>query len=283
MKSRSYLKFFYLLFLLAIGFLIERGHSYYFLSYTKKVRHSLHPLFRQSGTLGHGLGVVGTLFMILLLTYSLRKRWRLMRNWGNLNTWLEIHIFLGLTGPVLVLFHTNFRFFGLVAISFWAMMLVVLSGIIGHYIYQLIPHSLSGMELGRIELEAEEIGLTFAIRKLLPPDHAFWNFIHDLEQHHTEVSGLRSFLLFFDALSLRLKLKKVIKKMPEKLDPKSRKNLIRLIVRRQMLIRRMGLLESTRKILHNWHLIHKPFVFIMFLVLIIHVYIAIKMGYRWIL
>ncbi len=66
-----------------------------------------------------------------------------------------MHIFLGITGPVLVCFHTVLKLSGIVALSFWSMVLVVLSGIIGKYIYELIPHSLSGMELNRIELEAE--------------------------------------------------------------------------------------------------------------------------------
>ena len=73
-----------------------------------------------------------------------------------------------------MLFHSVFKFSGIVAIAFWSMALVVASGVVGKYIFTLIPRSLSGMELNRIELEAEEIGLTFEMRKLLPAAHPFW-------------------------------------------------------------------------------------------------------------
>ena len=106
--------------------------------------------------------------MLLLLLYSVRKRFHFARKWGNLNVWLSAHIFLGFAGPVLVLFHTVFKFSGIVAIAFWSMVLVVASGVVGKFIFALIPRSLSGMELNRIEMEAEEIGLTFEMRKLLP-------------------------------------------------------------------------------------------------------------------
>ena len=40
---------------------------------------------------------------------------------------------------MLVLFHTAFKFGGIVAVSFWSMVAVFLSGIIGRFIYIQIP------------------------------------------------------------------------------------------------------------------------------------------------
>ena len=45
--------------------------------------------------------------------------------------WLEFHIFLCTVGPLLVLYHTAFKFGGIVSVSFWSMVLVVLSGVAG--------------------------------------------------------------------------------------------------------------------------------------------------------
>ena len=45
------------------------------------------------------------------------------------------------------MYHTTFKFGGIVAISFWSMTAVVLSGIIGRYIYNQIPKNIAGNEL----------------------------------------------------------------------------------------------------------------------------------------
>lgn len=272
----------YVLFFLAFAALIVWGQGYYFAPLAKKVRHGLHPVLRQSGTLGHFLGILGSLFMLLLLLYSIRKRFRFARHWGQLNSWLSVHIFLGITGPVMVLMHTVFRFSGIVSLAFWSMVLVVLSGVIGKYIYELIPRSLSGMELNRIELEAEEIGLTFEMRKLIPSGHRFWTLLAENEGAAAPPSMFSSLFLFVEQIRTRRTFSRLLKEFPE-IGPAKRKTLLGLVVKRRMFLRKAQLLKQTMKIVHYWHLVHKPFVIIMFLILMIHVYIAVKMGYVWIL
>lgn len=272
-----------MLFFAAVVYLFIFGSSYYTAPVARKVRHTLHPLLRQSGSLGHLLGILGSIFMILLLLYSIRKRFRFAQKMGNLNTWLQVHIFLGITGPVLILFHTVFKFSGIVSIAFWSMVLVVASGIIGKYIYELIPRSLSGMELNRIELEAEEIGLTFEIRKLIPADHLFWKYLSDLESKEHKPGLLEPLLLYLEPLKLHRRFRPVMKEFERNgLDKKKRKRLMSLLTKRRLIHRKARLLQQTLKILHYWHLLHKPFVIIMFLILVIHIYVSVKMGYAWI-
>jgi len=81
-----------------------------------------------------------------------RKRYRYLYRFGILKHWLEFHIFLCTLGPILVLFHTAFKFGGLVAISFWSMVAVFLSGIIGRFIYIQIPRAIDGRELSDDEV-----------------------------------------------------------------------------------------------------------------------------------
>ena len=56
-------------------------------------------------------------------------------------------------GPILVLFHTAFKFGGIVSISFWSMVAVFLSGIIGRFIYIQIPRTIEGRELSLSEIK----------------------------------------------------------------------------------------------------------------------------------
>jgi hypothetical protein len=281
MKMRLGLKAVYVVFFLAVAGLFWFGKDYYLASSSRRVRLPLHPVLRQSGTVGHLLGILGVLFMVLLLGYSLRKRLRFMWTWGNANDWLEVHIFLGISGPVLVLLHTAFKFSGIVSVSFWSMALVVASGVVGRYIYQSIPRSISGTELNRIELEAEEIGITYELRKRIPHGHPFWDRMADFEKSlRATLSGpVRS---LGEGFRLRATFNRAVKKT-KALRPSERRKLLKLVLRREKLIRRKQFLDRSQKILYYWHLFHLPFVILMFLILAVHIYVSVKMGNTWVL
>ena len=61
-----------------------------------------------SGT-GYWLGIVGSILMLLLLLYPLRKRIRATGLLGSVALWFRLHMMLGLVGPMLILFHANFQ------------------------------------------------------------------------------------------------------------------------------------------------------------------------------
>ena len=104
---------------------------------------------------GHLLGILGTVFMIMAETlYSIRKRMGLVR-FGQVRHWLSFHIFTGIVGPALVLLHTGFEFRGLAGFTTLLMILVVLSGFLGRYIYTAVPRTLAGVEVDRRLLEEE--------------------------------------------------------------------------------------------------------------------------------
>jgi hypothetical protein len=137
------------------------------------------------------------------------------------------------------------------------------------------------MELNRIELEAEEIKLTFEIRKLLLPGNPFWKILARLDQSGSGVLKPGSPLAFRESARSKNRLRKALKEA-RLLSPKQRRNLLKLIVTRQNLVRRKQFMEKAMKILHYWHVLHIPFVIILFLVLLVHVYVTVAMGYRWI-
>ncbi len=85
--------------------------------------------------LSYSLGWLGFSTMALTNAYIIRKRVPQLGKVGNLQGWLDWHIFFGLLGPTLILFHCNFKVGGLVAISFWSMVISFLSGIVGRYFY----------------------------------------------------------------------------------------------------------------------------------------------------
>jgi len=96
--------------------------------------------------MGIAYGVLGTLSILVLLYFGVRKR-SYRSTFGTLEAWLQSHVYLGLLAAVLILFHTGFRFQDKVAISAFAVLLVVVvSGIWGALAYTTVPRRLTEVE-----------------------------------------------------------------------------------------------------------------------------------------
>ncbi len=108
------------------------------------------------------MGVIGSAMMLVMLLYSARKRLDSWQKWGSIASWLDIHIFFGIFGPLFVILHSTFKVNGLVAISFYSMIAVALSGILGRYLYLQIPRNIRGHELSIQDLEAFNARSDFA-------------------------------------------------------------------------------------------------------------------------
>ena len=112
-------------------------------------------LTAQSGP-GYALGILGTVAMLLLLLYPLRKRLRGMRNWGAMKHWFRAHMILGVLGPALILFHSNFRTGSLNAtVAVFSMLLVATSGFVGRYLYSKIHYGLYGKRMTLTQLRED--------------------------------------------------------------------------------------------------------------------------------
>lgn len=119
---------------------------------------------------GHGIGIIGFLLMLMTETlYSLRKRSRSVK-WGRMSTWLQVHIFMGLVGPFMVLLHSSWKFNGLAGVTTLLTVIIVVSGFIGRYIFTRIPRTLDGLEIeGTLSQEALK-----QARRLM----ALWHTVH---------------------------------------------------------------------------------------------------------
>jgi len=110
--------------------------------------------------IGYWLGIVGGVAMLLLLTYPLRKKWRPMRKMGSVKYWFRVHMFLGLLGPILILFHSNFALGSINStVAFFSMLLVAGSGVVGKYFYLKIHYGLYGKHATMDDLK-EDLQLT---------------------------------------------------------------------------------------------------------------------------
>jgi hypothetical protein len=107
----------------------------------------------QSG-LGYALGIVGGSAMLVLLVYPLRKRFRVLSFIGTTKRWFQAHMALGIAGPVLILFHSNFSLGATNSnVALVCMLVVSGSGLFGRYFYAHIHHGLHGRKASLNELK----------------------------------------------------------------------------------------------------------------------------------
>lgn len=225
-----------------------------------------------AGLIGHTLGIVGFLLMLSTETlYSIRKRVPNF-NYGRTSVWLQVHIFTGLVGPYLVLLHTGGRFNGLAGILTLVTLIVVLSGLIGRYIYTAVPRSVDGAELTAAELEQQIARAERQLKKLGFDRSAMGepNGGSDLSRH--------GWLLVLGRPVLRWRQKRQVRWEIQKLGAAGEAKaaqLEELLAQRQQLEMEIHSLAATRRLLALWHLFHVPLGGVLFTLAFIHIAAAL--------
>jgi len=279
--------FLYLAGFTVLAIAIFYGYSYYMLPLVERPYAQLHFLFKPGGNIGHGLGIVGSIMLLLLFLYSARKRELFGLRFGQMRNWLNIHIFFGICGPLLITLHTSFKFNGIVSISYYAMIAVALSGILGRYVYMQIPRTVAGEALTREQITQLDRHLT---KKLIEQ----FELSPALFQDILAISGTRSatkrhaiavlfVTLFHDVKRpfLFRKLKKNLRARNMHLSPRAFKTLLFLAKQKSLLLRKQTFIDAMNEIFHYWHVIHRPFAYVMIIIMFIHIAVAVAFGYRW--
>lgn len=265
--------------------LLRSGLSYYLTPLIERPRHPGYWELKPGGGRGHLLGIIGSAMMVVMLGYTLRKRWRPMRRLGALSHWLDFHIWLGIWGPVLVILHSSFKVQGLVAISFWSMIAVATSGVFGRFLYVQIPRAHSGVELDLEEVRAldREMSRSLVEEKGVRPE-----VLDAVDRIVEATSNTRQPLLLllarmtYQPLLLRLRVRRVLAPTLARLGrgPAAR-HLRRRVLRKASLHRRLLLWGRLKELFHYWHVLHKPFAVLMYLFMVVHIAVAWATGYAW--
>lgn len=94
---------------------------------------------------GYVLGILGTLLIIVLMLLAVRKR-QYQRPMGRLDTWMRIHVCLGIITCMVVGMHAGFMMAGTISITLTVVfVLVIVSGFIGTALYEIFPHTIVRM------------------------------------------------------------------------------------------------------------------------------------------
>jgi len=282
---------------IAIAFLLVvavYGFDYYTLSAGARPFSPKHVLLRPSGAIGIKLGIVGVGMFFLIYFYYFRKRWGWLASIGTTTHWLDFHIVLGVTAPIVIAFHAAFKFRGIAGMAFWIMVAVALSGIIGRYIYALIPRRLNAAEFTWQELQETQVALThqMASQRLFTPGELvaafhipdvemvkhrsamgalFWMLSLDLARP-LRVAALRRRVLSFGGILLSLG--GLLRSSDGELE-----RVVQIVRRQAKLSLRMVFLSRMQQVFQLWHVIHRPFSYAFVVLAILHIATAMWFGY----
>ncbi len=260
------------------------GYTYYATPLQERPYSNDHTLFRPSGTVGQGLGILGSLMMLVgVSTYMLRKRSSLLQRFGTLRTWLTFHIFLCTLGPFLVLLHTTFKFGNIASISFWSMAIVVASGIFGRYVYVHIPKTANGQFYSANDLVRAQEALAQKLAELtsLGPSH-----IERLFQGFPVARSIPGAIV--NTLRFQLQKRRLHDRFRKALAAQGvaqdrAKAAVPLLFSHVELQQRQRTLGPFVRAFGYWHVLHIPLALVMLAAFLIHIAVAIAFGYTWIL
>jgi hypothetical protein len=271
------------------------GYDYYSLGAAQRPFSPKHELLRPSGSIGIKLGMLGVLMFFLIYLYPLRKKWGWLGRQGNSRHWLDFHIVLGTTAPVIIAFHSSFKFGNIAGMAFWSMLMVTLSGFVGRYLYSQIPRGLSAAELSMKEIQDKEA----ALKKELAEQRATFGFAVDALYQLPSAADVAKTPAVASLISmLFIDFKRPLKTSWVRLQqagfgawlfsffgflPTRDHRLergIRIAKAEAKLSKSIAFLSRTQRIFQLWHVIHRPFSYAFAILAILHIGIALFMGYR---
>jgi hypothetical protein len=270
------------------------GFNYYRLDAAHRALSPKHELLKPGGTIGIRLGIFGAILFLAIFLYAFRKRWAWLGKIGTTKHWLDFHILLGLTAPVIITFHSSFKFGGIAGIAYWIMMTVVASGVVGRYIYAQIPRSLGSAEmsfkdlqdlilaLGK-QLETQKLISTKDISPLLRPmDATRAQAMSTMKMLFVMVE--RDLSHMFGVWRLRRKalgifgtfytIGGILPSRNKKLE-----DVIDCVKKQASLSTRILFLSKTQELFRLWHVVHRPFSYSFAFLVCIHITVVLLFGY----
>ena len=234
---------------------------------------------------GWYLGVVGSAMLLLMLAYPLRKHVGFMSRWGALKHWFRIHMIMGIVGPTFILFHSTFHLRSLNAtIALFSMLGVVISGIIGRFIYTKIHYGLYGRRatLGKVQEELAGLSDDAKSRLHFAPRVEQWlqSFERDSKQLDRSFTshlfspltiGLKRIILAFRCAR---ELRKILKTERHTEFRGGASEAIQLTSSYLKECQRVAQFSTFERFFSLWHVLHVPLIYILAACTIFHIVAA---------
>jgi hypothetical protein len=196
--------------------------------------------------------------------------------------WFDFHMMAGWVGPMFVGLHSALKLDTWVATAFWAMIIVVLSGAIGRYLYTIIPSVASGNELE--ELDHERAFSRFrnanpvAMSEL---EIEIANARKRADRTASRANVLYSLIwLFFEDASRPFRWARRRARLGRLgVKGKVRRDMIRRVGRKILIERGRVTAPQAQRLLRSWKWVHVPFTIILTGISAYHIYDAWSLAW----
>lgn len=230
--------------------------------------------------IGYGLGIVGGSLMLLLLLYPARKRLRWLRFIGSVKAWFQLHMVMGVVGPLLVLYHSNFSLGAMNSnVALMCMLVVSGSGLVGRYFYTKIHEGLYGHESTLADLQQRASRLRH-VSLSVPFLSELLEYLAEEERYLLKVVAghlvpMQPWYAGWLSYRARWRLEKFVRSATRTMDRGSR-NRLRAVARAYIrtrigATRRVSEYQAFVRLFSWWHVFHLPLFFLLLIAGIAHV------------
>ena len=245
-------------------------------------------LFGPGDDISYWIAVTGAIMMLLVFLYPLRKYLRPFHRLGAVKWWLWMHLAFGLVGPWLILVHSTFRIGSLNAgVALFSMVIVVLSGVVGRFLYVRVHRGLDGERttLRELQVRAGFVESDARSRLHFAPDveaklQAFEEQVLKTDRgwrgHLTQLFVL-PFRQWNTQRKCKASLEEALIPLAERRNwtteelAKRRRHSRKLVRRYLMAVVRVAQFTAYERAFALWHVAHLPFVYLLVISAIIHV------------
>jgi|CXWL01.1.fsa_nt_gi hypothetical protein len=262
----------------AIAWLWPRA-DYYLLSRGQRPLHLHHEFLRPSGRGGLSFGVVGTVLIFLNLSYLIRRQLLQFEWLGSLHNWMSFHVFTGLLGPLLIFIHSTFILrSALASIACLALMVVVVTGLLGRYIYAHTPRSVQGKELELSDIRRSLTAYREHLKKLGMPMEIFDKTLTPSAPSSSGLIGEVGALFHDSRINAEnyAKLHEIVMAAPE-LRPAA-KDILELGRKYFQESQWVARYHELRSLMSSWRFFHRWFAIVMLILAACHILVAVTHG-----
>lgn len=237
--------------------------------------------------LGYALGIIGGSLMLSLALYPLRKRLPSIGFLGTVKGWFQAHMILGIVGPILILYHSNFSLGAPNSnAALFSMLIVSGSGIFGRYFYTRIHYGLYGRKATRAEMQtaADELRQKVSGSRFVPD---LLVMLDAADEKLLAWKPGKSFVLIrpvFVTLRMYYERWRITRRAVRELREAAQQSptlqrqhaqfshaVQRYIAKRLQATRKVAEFESYERLFSLWHMLHLPMFFVLIVAGIVHV------------
>jgi hypothetical protein len=243
--------------------------------------------------MGLAYGTLGTIFIILLMYFGIRKR-SYYAGLGTLQAWLSFHVYIGTLTLLLIPLHAGFKFgLDVHTLAYALLAIVVLSGFVGAYAYLTLPrqYAESGEELvfasdprirGKSTHDEEYQKILQQIQTLsegksadfhhkcaeemhhgVPRKHMGWGLVFGRVPAASSAATVQEFQEYLGRASI-----------PER-EHKAFETLTVLATRKRDLEGRLLAQMGLKNLLEAWLYVHVPVSLVMCLAVLVHIFVVV--------